>query len=31
VFLGLWGKLNNINFKGVEFSFFKNQAGGFSE
>ncbi len=26
-FLGLWEKINNPNFKGVEFDSFKNQAG----
>jgi len=26
-FLGLWEKLNNPNFKGIEFDAFKNQAG----
>ena len=26
-FLGLWEKLNNINFKGHEFETFKNEAG----
>lgn len=26
-FLGLWEKINNPNFKGVEFDAFKNQAG----
>lgn len=26
-FLGLWEKLNNPNFKGLEFDAFKNQAG----
>jgi hypothetical protein len=26
-FLGLWGKINNPSFKGVEFDSFKNQAG----
>lgn len=27
-FLGLWERLNNPNFKGVEFDTFKSQAGG---
>ncbi len=27
IFLGLWEKLNNPNFKGVEFDTFKNEAG----
>ncbi|MEQ1837224.1 MAG: KilA-N domain-containing protein [Candidatus Nitrotoga sp.] len=26
-FLGFWEKINNPNFKGVEFDFFKNEAG----
>ena len=26
-YLGLWEKLNNENFKGVEFDTFKNEAG----
>ncbi len=26
-YLGLWKKLNNENFKGVEFDAFKNEAG----
>ena len=26
-FIGLWEKINNPNFKGVEFDTFKNQAG----
>ncbi len=26
-YLGLWEKLNNVNFKGVEFDAFKNEAG----
>ena len=26
-FLGLWGKINNLDFKGVEFDHFKNEAG----
>lgn len=27
LFLGLWGRLNNVNFKEVEFDTFKNEAG----
>ena len=26
-FLGIWEKINNPNFKGVEFDAFKNEAG----